>query len=30
MPSIKTIVTIAVVAAATYVGIEHFKAKTGR
>jgi hypothetical protein len=30
MPSIKTIATVAVIAAATYFGIEHFKAKQGR
>jgi len=27
MPSVKTIVTVAVISAATYLGIEHFKAR---
>lgn len=30
MPSIKTIVTVAVIAGATYFGIEHFKARAGK
>jgi len=30
MPSLKTILTVAVISGVTYLGIEHFKAKAGR
>lgn len=30
MPSVKTIVTVVVISAATYLGIEHFKAVKGK